>query len=137
MRSAQSHAVRQGGGGVAWRNKIWDGVNAVCYLAQQLGLILVVKRQPRGGHDEEGGAEGPNVNGAAVVAAPRKHLRRGVTGGAAVCAHRLVRDDVVRKAKVEEPRRAVGCEEDVFGFDVAVGDALAVAVVNRREDLRA
>lgn len=100
-------------------------------LADELDLVeLVVAGHVGGAHDELGkdGADGPDVDGAAVVLGAKEQLGRAVPAGDDVGGHVLVRvGEAAGETEIGQLDLAVGGDEQVVGLDVAVEDEALVA----------
>lgn len=100
-------------------------------LAYHLDLVeLVVAREEGGAEDElgEDGADGPDVDGAAVVLGAEEQLGGPVPARDDVGRHVLVGvGEAAGEAKVCELDVAVGGDEKVVGLDVAVEHEVLVA----------
>jgi len=127
LTTGQSRPAWAGGGGPAGQDGGEGGLG-----------VLALKRGPAGHRGVEGDAEGPQIarRGRRLAVDPlRREIRRGadhLPGGGQ-------RGRVVDRGDAEvgqhHPVRVV--EEDVGGFDVAVGDPRAVRGTQRVEDLQA
>lgn len=100
-------------------------------LADHLDLVeLVVAGHVRRAEDElcEDGADGPNVDGAAVVSGAEEQLRRPVPAGDDVGSHVAMGvGEAPRKTEIGKLDLAVGGDEQVVGLDIAVQDKVLVA----------
>lgn len=100
-------------------------------LADHLDLVeLVVAGHVRRAKDElcEDSADGPNVDGAAVVSGAEEQLRRAVPTGDDVGSHVAMGvGEAPRETEIGKLDLAVGGDEQVVGLDIAVQDEVLVA----------
>eukprot|EP00672_Neobodo_designis_P022365 CAMPEP_0174850216 /NCGR_PEP_ID=MMETSP1114-20130205/19102_1 /TAXON_ID=312471 /ORGANISM="Neobodo designis, Strain CCAP 1951/1" /LENGTH=523 /DNA_ID=CAMNT_0016084655 /DNA_START=308 /DNA_END=1876 /DNA_ORIENTATION=- len=106
-------------------------------LVEERVLVGVIEGEVAGEHHEEDDAARPRVGLEAVVPALLEHLGGDVVGGAAhgLEQRRAVGRLEVRQAEVGDLQVVVLVEEEVLGFDVAVRDALRVAVTHAGDKL--
>lgn len=114
---------------------VGDGVLGLVDLLQDNGNIFVLKWHLARQQSVENDAEGPNIDLGAAVAFIGQNLGSGVSWRADKGAHESVLKKHVGEAKVGDFDGVALGQKQVFQLEIAVHNAIAVAVGQRLEDL--